>query len=343
MRKKKFFAFCLLTLTLILAIASCNPNSSSGGGDIVVGSKNFTEQDILGELLAQQIEATTGLKVDRRLHLGGTFVCHKALVAGQLDAYVEYTGTALTAVLEQKAIGDPKAVYQQVKQDYAKRFGLEVTEPLGFENTFAMIVRGEDARALNLQTLSQATQYTPQWRAGFGYEFVDRPDGFPGLAKTYGLRFADTPRVMDLGLMYRALTEKIVDMVAGNSTDGQIARLNLVVLKDDKRYFPPYEAAPIVRQQTLKQHPKLRQALQQLGGLISADEMRRLNYLVEGELRDIKEVVREFRQSKGLALTATSRNNRWDVPKINSAPTEASPPLPAPNPSTLPTLSYALP
>lgn len=299
MKKKKFFAFCLLTLTLILAIASCNPNLS-GGGDIVVGSKNFTEQNILGELLAQQIEATTGVKVDRRLHLGGTFVCHKALIAGQIDAYIEYTGTAFSAVLEQKTIGDPKAVYQQVKQDYAKQFNLEVTEPLGFENTYAMIMRGEDARRFNLQTISQAAQYTPQWRVGIGYEFYDRPDGFPGLAKTYGLRFADAPRIMDLGLMYRALTDNQVDMVAGNSTDGQIARLNLVVLKDDKQFFPPYEAAPIVRQETLKNYPKLRQAIEQLGGLISADEMRHLNYLVEGELRDIQEVVREFRQSKGL-------------------------------------------
>ncbi len=298
----RFFAQCILTLTLILAIASCNPNSSSGGGDIVVGSKNYTEQDILGELLAQQIEATTGLKVDRRLHLGGTFVCHNALIAGKLDAYVEYTGTALTAVLKQNTIGDPNAVYQQVKPAYAKQFGLLVTKPLGFNNTFAMIVRGEDARRLHLQTLSQAAQYTPQWSAGFGYEFVERPDGFPGLAKTYGLRFADSPRVMDLGLIYRALIQKQVDLVAGNSTDGQIARLGLVVLQDDKHYFPPYQAVPIVRQQTLAKYPKLLPALQQLGGLITETEMRRLNYLVEGELRDVKDVVREFRQSKGLLV-----------------------------------------
>ncbi len=296
----RFFAQCILTLTLILALASCNPNSNSGGGDIVVGSKNYTEQDILGELLAQQIEATTGLKVARKLHLGGTFVCHNALIAGKLDAYVEYTGTAFTAVLKQNTIGDPNAVYQQVKQAYAKQFGLLVTKPLGFNNTFAMIVRGEDARRLHLQTLSQAAQYTPQWSAGFGYEFVERPDGFPGLAKTYGLRFADSPRVMDLGLIYRALIQKQVDLVAGNSTDGQIARLGLVVLQDDKHYFPPYQAVPIVRQQTLAKYPKLLPALQQLGGLITETEMRRLNYLVEGELRDVKDVVREFRQSKGL-------------------------------------------
>lgn len=297
---KRFFVLCFLTFSLILAIASCNPNSSSGGGDIVVGSKNFTEQDILGELLAQQIEATTNLRVDRRLHLGGTFICHQAITAGQIDAYVEYTGTAYTAVLEQKPISDPKAVYQQVKTDYAQQFGLEVTQPLGFENTYAMIIRGEDAKALNLQTLSQAAKYTPQWQAGMGYEFVEREDGFPGLVKTYDLEFGKPPRVMDLGLMYRALLQNLVDIVAGNSTDGQIARLGLVILKDNKQYFPPYQAVPIVRQATLKKYPKLRQAIAQLGGLINEEEMRQMNYLVEGELRDIKEVVQEFLQSKGL-------------------------------------------
>jgi osmoprotectant transport system substrate-binding protein len=297
---KKFFVLCLLTFISILAIASCNPNVSSGGGDIVVASKDFTEQDILGELLAQQIESSTNLKVDRRLHLGGTFVCHQALTAGQIDAYIEYTGTAFTTVLKQQPISDPNVVYQQVKTSYAKQFGLEVTPPLGFENTFAMIIRGEDARALNLQTMSQAAQHTPQWQAGFGYEFLNREDGFPGLAKTYKLQFTKPPKVMDLGLIYRALVDRQVDLVAGNSTDAQIARLDLAILQDDKRYFPPYEAAPIVRQATLKKHPELQIAIASLSGLINEAEMRRLNYLVEGELRDIKAVVREFLQSKGL-------------------------------------------
>ena len=297
---KKFFVLCFLTFISILAIASCNPNVSSGGGDIVVASKDFTEQDILGELLAQQIESSTNLKVDRRLHLGGTFVCHQALTAGQIDAYIEYTGTAFTTVLKQQPISDPKVVYQQVKTAYAKQFNLEVTPPLGFENTFAMIIRGEDARKLNLQTMSQAAQYTPQWQAGFGYEFLNREDGFPGLAKTYKLQFTKQPKVMDLGLIYRALIDQQVDLVAGNSTDAQIARLDLAILQDDKRYFPPYEAAPIVRQATLKKHPELQIAIASLAGLINETEMRRLNYQVEGELRDIKAVVREFLQSKGL-------------------------------------------
>lgn len=297
MKKRKFWVLLFFSFVFIATIASCSKNL--GGGDIVVGSKNFTEQVILGELLAQQIEATTKLKVDRKLNLGGTFICHQGLISGQMDAYVEYTGTAFTAILKQKPIGDPKAVYQEVKQGYEK-LGLEVTAPLGFENTFAMIVRGQDARRLNLQTLSQAANYTPQWQAGFGYEFIEREDGFPGLAKTYGLKFARPPQIMDLGLMYRALVEKKVDMVAGNSTDGQIATLDLLVLNDNKKYFPPYEAAPIVRQQTLKQHPELRKVFQQLGGVISADEMQRLNYQVDGEFRKVEDVVREFLKSKRL-------------------------------------------
>ncbi|BAY30738.1 substrate-binding region of ABC-type glycine betaine transport system [Nostoc carneum NIES-2107] len=298
---KKFITLCLLTVALVIAIASCSPNTNTtSSGDIIVASKDFTEQDILGELLAQQIEATTNLKVARRPRLGGSFVCHSAITAGKIDAYIEYTGTAFTGILKQQVVNDPKIVYAKLKQAYAQQFNLEVMPSLGFENTFAMTIRGEDARRYNLQTLSEATKYTPQWRGGFGYEFLEREDGFAGLAKTYNLRFAKPPQIMDLGLIYRALIQKQVDMVAGNSTDGQIARLGLVVLKDDRQYFPPYEATPIVRKAILEKYPQLKNAIAQLAGKISADEMRQLNYLVEGELQDIKDVVREFRKSKGL-------------------------------------------
>ena len=298
---KRFFTLCLLSFALLLLIAGCTPNlNSNNGADIIVASKDFTEQDILGELLAQQIEATTNLKVDRRFRLGGSFICHSAITSGKIDAYIEYTGTSFTGILKQKPVNDPKEVYQKLKQLYAQQFNLEVMPSLGFENTFAMIIRGEDAKRNNIQTLSQASQYTPQWRGGFGYEFLEREDGFPGLAKTYGLLFAKPAQIMDLGLVYRALIQKQVDMVAGSSTDGQISRLDVVVLKDDKKYFPPYEAAPIVRQEILKKYPEVRTAIASLTGKISADEMRQLNYLVEGELRDVKDVVQEFRKSKGL-------------------------------------------
>ncbi len=303
---KRGFTLGLVTLALLLLTMACSlgKHSKHSNGDspadLVIGSKNFTEQVILGELVAQHVETTTGLRVDRRFNLGGSFICHQALLAGQLDAYVEYTGTALTTILKQPSLSDPRQVYQQVQRGYGQRFSLEVTEPLGFENTFAMVIRGDDARRYGIQTLSQVAQYTPQWQAGFGYEFTEREDGFPGLAKVYGLRFAKSPRIMDLGLLYRALVDKKVDMVAGNSTDGQIGRLGLVILRDDKRYFPPYEAVPIVRRSTLETHPTLRQALRQLGNQITAADMQAMNYQVEAEFRPVAEVARAFLQTKSL-------------------------------------------
>jgi osmoprotectant transport system substrate-binding protein len=300
----RYLAWLILPLICVVAIASCAPSQKQNStitarsGDIVVGSKNFTEQIILGELLAQHIEATTQLKVDRKLNLGGTLLCHQALKAGQLDTYIEYSGTALTAVLKQKPVNESQQAYQQVKQGYAKQFKLEVTEPLGFNNTFAIMMRGEQSQRLNVKTISQLGQYAPQLKAGFGYEFLERPDGFPGLAKTYRLQFAREPQAMDLGLTYRALHDKLVDVVAGDSTNGLIDKLNFVILQDDKKYFPPYEAIPIVRQQTLDKYPDLREAFTQLKGLISDKEMRQLNYQVDGEQRDVGEVVKEFLQSK---------------------------------------------
>jgi osmoprotectant transport system substrate-binding protein len=267
---------------------------------IVVGSKNFTEQAILGELLAQHLEARTHLPVDRRFYLAGTYICHQAILAGRIDLYVEYTGTALGAILKQSPSNDPLQVYEQVKREYAQRFRLAVEEPLGFNNTFALVMRGPDARRLHVQTISQAARFAPQWRAGFGYEFMERLDGYQGLVRTYGLRFKAPPRIMDLGLLYKSLLGNQVDMVAGNSTDGLIAARDLVVLEDDRRYFPPYQAVPIVREEALVRHPEIGAALQELAGKISDQDMRRMNYCVDGEHRDIQEVVREFLGSRHL-------------------------------------------
>lgn len=285
---------CLILIVLLLA-AGCSDRTSR----IVVGSKNFTEQVLLAELLAQEIEAKLGLRAERRVNLGGTLICHEAVVAGQIDLYVEYTGTALTAILHLEPSGSAAEVLARVRQEYRRRFGLEVLDPLGFDNTFAMVVRGEDARRLGLRTISDAVPYARTWRAGFGYEFMERPDGYRGLAETYGLEFGAPPRVMDLGLLYRALLEKQVDIVAGNSTDGVMAALDLVVLEDDRHYFPPYEAVPVVNRAALERHPELRRVLAEFAGKISADEMRRMNYAVDGEQRDAADVVREFRHRKG--------------------------------------------
>jgi len=283
----------LRNISILLCTAlfvSCGPSREDR---IVVGSKNFTEQLILGEIIAQQIESKTRLPVERRFYLAGTYICQQAILAGRIDVYPEYTGTALTAVLKQNPEGDRASVYEQVKNEYAKRFALNVGSTLGFDDTFAIEIRGDDARRLGIKTISQAAAYTPQWRAGFGYEFMERPDGFKGLAATYDLHFAEPPRIMDLGLVAR-------DLIAGNMTDGLIPAFDLFVLEDDRHYFPPYEAVPIVRQDVLTRHPEVGQALDALAGKISDDDMRRLNYAVDGEHRDVKQAVQEFRRGKGL-------------------------------------------
>jgi osmoprotectant transport system substrate-binding protein len=270
------------------------------GNEIVVGSKNFTESALLGEILAQQIENKTHLRVERRFYLAGSYICQQAMLAGRIDTYVEYTGTALTAILHDSIEGDRAEVLERVRNEYEKRFDLRVMPPLGFNNTFAMVVRGEDARRLGLRTISDTAKYAPEWRAGFGYEFSERPDGYAGLARVYALRFAEPPRILDLGLLYRALLDKEVDIVAGNSTDGLLAARDLTVLVDDKKYFPPYEAVPVVREQMVAAHPEVALAMEKLAGKVSEEEMRKMNYEVDGEHRDASEVAKEFLREKGL-------------------------------------------
>lgn len=289
-------SLCLFLAALWL-LSSC---ATSHSNRIVIGSKNFTESLILGELLAQQIEAHSHLKVERRFYLAGTYICQQALLAGRIDIYPEYTGTALTAILKHKVGGNREEVYQQVKSEYEARLGLTLGPPFGFNNTFAMEIRGEDARRLNLRTLSQAAAFAPHWRAGFGYEFMERPDGYAGLAKAYGLHFAAPPRVMDLGLLAPALKDHQIDIAAGNATDGLIPALDLFVLEDDLHYFPPYEAVAVFRQQTEQQHPEVAQAIAELGGKISDEEMQQLNYALDGQHRDVKDVAHEFLRRKGL-------------------------------------------
>lgn len=278
-------------------LCSCSPSHSDR---IVVGSKNFTESFILGELIAQQIEAHTNLKVERRFYLAGTYICQQAILAGRIDVYPEYTGTALTAILKQDISRDRQDVYQRVKDEYERRFGLTLGPALGFNDTFAMQIRGEEARRRNVRTLSQAAQFAAQWRAGFGYEFMERPDGYRGLVATYGLHFAEQPRIMDLGLLARALKERQIDFAGGNATDGLIPALDLFVLEDDRHYFPPYEAVPVVREQVVQQHPEIASALADLAGQISDSEMQKMNYAVDAQHRDSQEVVREFLRAKKL-------------------------------------------
>lgn len=274
-------------LILAVGVAPMGPAAA-----VVVGSKNFTEQIILGELVAQVLERH-GVPVSRRFNLGGTFICDRALRSGDIDVYVEYTGTALTAILNQPAARDGEAALVRMRELYAER-GLGVLAPLGFNNTFAILVRRQDAMDYGLQRISDLQAVAARWTPGFGYEFIERADGYRGLTDAYGLRFAREPRVMDLGLMYRALAAGEVDVVAGDATSALIESLDLRMLEDDRRFFPPYHAVPVVRRTVLLRVPDVARALATLGGRLTDDEMRRLNHAVEVRKEDVAAVVRRF-------------------------------------------------
>jgi len=267
---------------------------------ITVGSKNFTEQVIIGEIVAQHVSLRLSQRVDRKLNLGGTLLAHQALVQGGLDLYPEYTGTALTSILKLPPSSDPADVFATVKAEYLKRFNLHWLDPLGFNNTFAMVIRGSDARRHQIDSLSDAARYAGGWTLGMGYEFQQRPDGLPGLLKTYKLPVKGSPRTMDLGLLYKALEEKQVAMVATNATDGLLSVMDVKVLRDDKRYFPPYQAALIVRDDPLAKHPTLKDVLDLLSGKFSDEIMRTLNYQVDGKHRPVAEVAMTFLRASGL-------------------------------------------
>lgn len=303
-KRGPFFKAGLAAIVLLLllggygawrALRSRTP--TAGGTRVVIASKDFTESVLLAEIVSQMLE-TRGVAVERQYELGGNLP-HDALVAKRIDLYPEYTGTAYTAILRHPPITDPRAVYEQVKREYAEKFNIEVSAPLGFENTFAILVRGTDARRLKLKTVSDAVPYARGWRAGFGQDFMSRADGYPGFSKAYGLKFADQPREMDLSLTYIALASGKVDLIAGNSTEGRIAALDFVQLEDDRRYFPPYEAVYLVRRDSLARVGLLREVLAKLANAISTEEMRQLNYEVDANKRGQAEVVREWINRKG--------------------------------------------
>jgi osmoprotectant transport system permease protein len=303
-RRVLITATALVFVACVVAFVTWRGGRREAGGTtqasapVVVCSKDFTESVLLAELLAQEL-AAQGAPVARKFELGGN-LCHDALVAGQVDVYPEYTGTSYTAILKHQPVTDPRAVYDQVKREYAEKFAVETGPPLGFRNDFAILVRGRDARALSLRTISDAVPHARAWRAGFGQDFMSRADGYPGFARAYDLHFAAPPREMDLALTYRALAEGQVDMIAGNSTDGLVSALDLVQLEDDRHYFPPYEAVYLARRAALDASPALQHALERLGGALSTEEMRRLNYEVDGRKRAVADVVRAWRQGKGL-------------------------------------------
>ena len=276
---------------LLLFAAACRQHDS-----IVVGSKNFTESVLLGEIVAQRLESA-GCTVTRRLDLGGTLVCDRAITAGSLDVYPEYSGTALTAILHRKISGDRQWVTSAVTADYAQR-GLQWGPELGFENTFAMIVRRADAERLSLRTIDDLHRVEKTFRPGFGYEFVERPDGWAGLERHYDLRFATPPATMDLGLTYRALASGQIDLIAGNSTDGLIEALGLLVLDDDRHFFPPYDAAIVSRRDIARKCAAAPAALASLQDVLSAEAMRRLNYAIDGRHENLRDVARRVKAQR---------------------------------------------
>jgi osmoprotectant transport system permease protein len=289
-RRRRLAAAAVVVAIAVTAwgIAASRPSAPL----VRVGSKNFTEQILLGEILAQSLESR-GIRVERRLNLGGTFICDRALRSGDIDVYVEYTGTAYTAIFKQPVDTDSARVLESVRQLYAGA-GMTVLDPLGFENTFAILVRGDDARRLGLKTIADAASHSAGWQAGFGYEFLQREDGFPGLARTYALTFRAPPRAMDLSLIYRALADRQVDLIAGDATSGLIDAYGLVMLEDDRRYFPPYDAVAVARRATLLADPDVKAALSDLSGRLAVSDMRRMNRAVDADRRDPAEVVREF-------------------------------------------------
>ncbi|PYR77634.1 MAG: glycine/betaine ABC transporter substrate-binding protein [Acidobacteria bacterium] len=277
-------------LMLVVAVAALA--ATRRHGDVIrVGSKNFTEQIVLGELIAQTIERHAGVAVERRLNLGGTFICDRAVRSGDIDVYVEYTGTAATAIFKDPVERDPSRVFEHVRQRYAGA-GLTLLPALGYDNTFAILVRGADARRFGLATIGDVAPLAPNWTPGFGYEFLQRADGYPGLVQIYGLRFGRAPRAMDLSLIYRALATHQVDLIAGDATSGLIAAYDLVMLRDDRRYFPPYDAAPVARTATLLRYPRVRAALESLAGRIRVEDIRQMNHAVDAERQDPADVAR---------------------------------------------------
>jgi glycine betaine/choline ABC-type transport system substrate-binding protein len=282
-------------LSALLVLAGCASKHR-----IVVGSKNFTEQVILGEIIAQHLESRLHQPVVRKLDLGGTMLAHQALLAADIDLYPEYTGTAFTNILKRSGVNDSAVVLDRVRTEYASGFRLDVLDPLGFNSSFAMTVRGDDARARHLETLSDAAADSAGFSLGAGYEFLTRPDGYPALTATYPIKWTTAPKSMDLGLLYTALLGKQVSMVAANTTDGALVKLDVKVLQDDKHAFPPYQACIVVRSDLLASSPDVRKALAELSGKISDDTMRSMNYAVDVEHKQVRDVARDFLAKSGL-------------------------------------------
>ncbi len=290
----------ILIILCIFIIIGCKKQISGSNRLITIGSKNFTEQEILGELMAIIIEENTDINVKRKFNLGGTMVCFNALKTGDLDLYAEYTGTGLVNILKMGTEKDPDITYQKVKEEFLRKFNLVWLKPFGFNNTYALTMREEHASYLGIKKISDLEKFKDKLRSGFTAEFMQRPDGYPGLIRHYGFEFTKNPRQMDPGLMYKAVEEEAVDIVSAFATDGRIQAYRLVVLVDDRHFFPPYYAAPLIKGETMAKYPELKDILNKLHRVLSDSEMQKMNYQVDEEERAPADVAREFLKQKSL-------------------------------------------
>ena len=266
---------------------------------VKVGSKNFTEQYVLAEIYAAALE-NVGIKVVRKINLGGTLIAHQALTTGEIDLYPEYTGTALISVVKGKVQSDPDVVYKEVKDFYETNFKVTWLKPDAINNGYALLVRPETAAAHNLKTLSDLGKVASTLVLGAGPEFSERADGLPGLKATYGAVFKEFKQFAKLGLRYDALAAKQIEVANGFATDWQIADGKLVALDDDKQLFPPYYVAPVIRQDTLAANPKIAATLDALSPLLDNDTMRKLNARVEKDREEPKDVAKAFLKEKSV-------------------------------------------
>ena len=286
-----------LSRTLVAGFAALLLATGSAMAQVKVGSKNFTEQFVVAEIYAQSLEAA-GIKVERKLNLGGTLIAHKALEEKQIDFYPEYTGTMLLAVLKGEMMTDRKAVYDKVKAEYAAK-GFTVLNEAPMNNTYNMVVRPETAAQYKLETLSDLAKVAKELKLGAGPEFRDRKDGLPGLKAKYGMDFKEDLQ-MAIGLRYQALANKQIDVVNGYATDGMISALKLKRLTDDKTLWPPYYLAPVVRKEVLDANPKIAEVLNRTSALLDEATMAELNFKVDGEKQEPKDVAQAFLKAKGV-------------------------------------------
>lgn len=306
MRLARFLILVVLTLTAAPSWLVSPATGQASRGRLVVGSKNFTESCLLAELMAQLVEGHTEISVERKVNLGGTLICFTALREGEIDLYADYTGTGWSVVLKEEGkITDPLRAYLHVRERYRKEFGIRWLLPFGLNNTYAIAMEETKAAELGVHRISDLVPLASKLKAGFSIEFMNRDDGFPGLISTYELEFDDV-RALEHGLAYTAIRSEEVDLIDAYSTDGKLKRYSLRVLEDDRSFFPPYNAAPLIREQTLETYPELEELLSRLAFRLSDEKMQALNFRVEEEGVSFEAAARGFlEQEKLLASNGT--------------------------------------